>query len=86
MTVTELRKKLQKIEKHHPDDEVTVHCFGGLCGSNAKVNNVGPGFDWTSGQVVLQTAQPVTFYHKQRKPEQTRPTGGFNFNGEECRM
>lgn len=70
MTVKELREALEGLEASgHADHRVTVNCFGGgLRGSNAEVKNVGPGFDWTSGQVVLGTTPALSVYQKPDKP------------------
>jgi len=89
MTVKELRIKLEELEKTHADNKITIHTFGGLCGANTEVKSIGPGFDWTSGQVVIQTKQPITYYRPEKNKKDNeikRPGGSFNFNGEECRM
>jgi len=69
MTVKELREALEKLEKDgHADHRVTVNTLGNfLRGSNADVHAVGPGFDWTSGQVVINTTPQLGVYEKPSK-------------------
>lgn len=65
MNVKQLIEELQKLEKDHGDCAMTVNCFSNcLRGSNAEVTNVGVGFDWTSGQVVLRTKPQLYYYTK----------------------
>jgi len=63
LTVKDLREKMEEMEKAgHGHDAVIVHCMGGLSGQNAAVENVGVGFDWESGQIVLHVNPVVTYW------------------------
>ena len=60
LTVSELRAELEKLEKAgHGGNGVTVHTFGVLAGGNSPVTGIGVGFDWTSGQAVIDTGRPL---------------------------
>lgn len=68
MTVRQLKEALEQMEKDgYAEAVVTVHTFGVLAGGNAEVKNANVGFDWTSGQVVLQTATPLTRHERKRR-------------------
>jgi len=66
MTVKELRKALEKLEKDgYADQRMTVNTLGDfLRGSNATIHAVGPGFDWASGQVIIFTDPQLGVYQK----------------------
>lgn len=52
-------KELAKILEEDPEKEVTIRFRGGLAGSTIGVESCIRGFDWTSGQMVLQPEIPV---------------------------
>lgn len=68
LTVSELKAELERLEEAgHGGDGVTVETWGVLAGGNVQVTGVGVGFDWTSGQAVIETSKPIRYWEKKPK-------------------